>query len=45
MPKSSSPRGRIRKQERSSTADSYNAFKTYEGQRHTGMKIGRNHKW
>ena len=24
---------------------SYNEFKTYEGQRYTGMKIGRSHKW
>lgn len=26
-------------------AKSYNAFKTFEGQRYTGMKIGRSHKW
>ena len=24
---------------------SYNEFKDYEGQRYTGMKIGRSHKW
>jgi hypothetical protein len=24
---------------------SYNEFKSYEGQRYTGMKIGRSHKW
>ena len=24
---------------------SYNEFKTYEGQRYTGMKVGRSHKW
>ena len=24
---------------------SYNEFKTYEGQRYTGMKIGRSHTW
>ncbi len=24
---------------------SYNEFKEYEGQRYTGMKIGRSHKW
>src|SRR5687767_2114610 len=29
----------------SDPADSYNEFKTYEGQRYTGMKIGRSHKW
>jgi hypothetical protein len=26
-------------------AKSYNRFKTFEGQRYTGMKIGRSHKW
>jgi len=26
-------------------AVSYNEFKDYEGQRYTGMKIGRSHKW
>jgi hypothetical protein len=26
-------------------AKTYNEFKTYEGQRYTGMKIGRAHKW
>ncbi len=26
-------------------ADSYNRFKEYEGQRYTGMKIGRTHHW
>src|SRR5262249_21752387 len=30
---------------RSSVAVSYNEFKEYEGQRYTGMKIGRSHKW
>jgi hypothetical protein len=30
---------------RSDPAVSYNEFKTYEGQRYTGMKIGRSHKW
>jgi hypothetical protein len=29
----------------SNAADSYDRFKTYEGQRYTGMKIGRSHKW
>lgn len=24
---------------------SYNKFKEYEGQRYTGMKVGRSHKW
>jgi hypothetical protein len=30
---------------RSDPAVSYNEFKEYEGQRYTGMKIGRSHKW
>jgi hypothetical protein len=30
---------------KSDLAVSYNKFKEYEGQRYTGMKIGRSHKW
>jgi hypothetical protein len=30
---------------KSDPAVSYNEFKDYEGQRYTGMKIGRSHKW
>jgi hypothetical protein len=30
---------------RSDRAVSYNEFKEYEGQKYTGMKIGRSHKW
>ena len=30
---------------RSDPAVSYNDFKEFEGQRYTGMKIGRSHKW
>ena len=30
---------------KSETADSYDEFKNYEGQRYTGVKIGRGHKW
>jgi hypothetical protein len=30
---------------KSDLAISYNEFKDYEGQRYTGMKIGRSHKW
>jgi hypothetical protein len=30
---------------KSDLAVSYNEFKEYEGQRYTGMKIGRSHKW
>src|SRR2546422_65509 len=30
---------------KSDRAVSYNQFKEYEGQRYTGMKIGRSHKW
>ena len=32
-------------QPKSDRAVSYNEFKEYEGQRYTGMKIGRSHKW
>jgi hypothetical protein len=32
-------------QAKSDLAVSYNEFKEYEGQRYTGMKIGRSHKW
>ena len=30
---------------KSKLAVSYNEFKEYEGQRYTGMKVGRSHKW
>lgn len=30
---------------RSEASVSYNEFKEYEGQRYTGMKVGRSHKW
>lgn len=33
------------KEPKSDPAVSYNDFKEYEGQRYTGMKIGRSHKW
>jgi hypothetical protein len=33
------------KEAKSDLAVSYNEFKDYEGQRYTGMKIGRSHKW
>ena len=33
------------KEARSDLAVSYNEFKEHEGQRYTGMKIGRSHKW
>jgi hypothetical protein len=34
-----------RKQARKEAAVSYDEFKEYEGQKYTGMKIGRSHKW
>jgi hypothetical protein len=34
-----------RKEPKSDLAVSYDEFKEYEGQRYTGMKIGRSHKW
>jgi hypothetical protein len=37
--------GRATKEPKSDIAVSYNEFKEYEGQRYTGMKIGRSHKW
>jgi hypothetical protein len=33
------------KEAKSDRAVSYDEFKEYEGQRYTGMKIGRSHKW
>jgi hypothetical protein len=40
-----SPAKRAAKEPKSDLAVSYNEFKEYEGQRYTGMKIGRSHKW
>lgn len=34
-----------RNEPRSKVSVSYNDFKEHEGQRYTGMKIGRSHKW
>lgn len=34
-----------RNEQKSDLAVSYNDFKEHEGQRYTGMKIGRSHKW
>jgi hypothetical protein len=36
---------RSRTEPKSDPAVSYNDFKQFEGQRYTGMKIGRSHKW
>src|SRR5436190_8878206 len=36
---------RSTKEPKSDPAVSYDDFKQYEGQRYTGMKIGRSHKW
>jgi hypothetical protein len=33
------------RQKQSDAAVSYNEFKSYEGRRYTGMKVGRSHKW
>jgi hypothetical protein len=39
-------RGSMKQSEaKSDLAVSYNEFKDHEGQRYTGMKIGRSHKW
>ena len=36
---------KTKKQPASDPAESYDQFKEYEGQRYTGMKIGRTHSW
>ncbi len=36
---------RSAREAKSDLAVSYNEFKEHEGQRYTGMKIGRSHKW
>jgi hypothetical protein len=45
MPAQSSSKKRSAKEPKSDPAVSYNDFKEFEGQRYTGMKIGRSHKW
>jgi hypothetical protein len=45
MATQSSSAKRSTNEARSDPAVSYNEFKEYEGQRYTGMKIGRSHKW
>ena len=45
MPKTNAGGGFSRAEQKSDLAVSYNEFKEYEGQRYTGMKIGRSHKW
>jgi hypothetical protein len=45
MPTKSSSGARSKNEPKSELAVSYNEFKEYEGQRYTGMKIGRSHKW
>lgn len=45
MAAKSSPAKRATNEPKSDRAVSYNQFKEYEGQRYTGMKIGRSHKW
>ena len=40
--KTGTPKRKARKSEESV---SYDEFKQYEGQRYTGMKVGRSHKW
>ncbi|HSL70029.1 MAG TPA: hypothetical protein VK864_07280 [Longimicrobiales bacterium] len=43
--KGSGKKPAARKKTQSDPAVSYNEFKEFEGQRYTGMKIGRSHKW
>ena len=43
--KSSPSRRSMKKSGESDAAVSYDEFKTHEGRRYTGMKVGRSHKW
>src|SRR5438067_13881911 len=43
--KSSASKRTTKKRGESDSAVSYDDFKTHEGRRYTGMKIGRSHKW
>lgn len=43
--KISTPNGKANQEAKKDLAAGYNAFKEYAGQRYTGMKIGRGHKW
>src|SRR6266516_3856640 len=43
--KSSPSRRTTKKSGKSDAAVSYDDFKTHEGRRYTGMKVGRSHKW
>ena len=45
MASQSSSAKRSTNEPKSDPAVSYNDFKEHEGQRYTGMKIGRSHKW
>src|SRR5436305_149984 len=45
MAAKSSPSRRTTKKSESDSALSYDEFKTHEGRRYTGMKVGRSHKW
>jgi hypothetical protein len=45
MPARPRSANRSTKEAKSDPAVSYNDFKEHEGQRYTGMKIGRSHKW
>jgi hypothetical protein len=45
MPAKRSSTRQSAKEAKSDRAVSYNEFKEYEGQKYTGMKIGRSHKW
>lgn len=40
-----STKTRTKKQPKSEVSVSYDEFKQHEGQRYTGMKVGRSHKW
>jgi hypothetical protein len=37
--------GRARRAKAEGTGNSYDAFKEFKGERYTGMKVGRGHKW
>ena len=44
-PRAGPTAGRQQKKPESDPAVSYDDFKVFEGQKYTGMKIGRSHKW
>jgi len=44
-PRKPEPRKPVKKTASKDLSKTYNEFKTFEGRRYTGMKVGRSHKW